>query len=177
MLLSDYAIPGCNVDDLDAELAARLLLTVTDRRLTIPPVIVSGYRTYDEQAELHRLYLAGLGNLAAPPGTSQHERGLAADVHTEDIELVALGDAAYAHGLRQPVPGEPWHLELNPDRQPFGDPMTPQQLADALGGQLDLAGQVCVPLIADDLQSSELYTIAQALSFIHQELKIARIAD
>jgi len=175
MLLSDYAIPGCNVDDLDAELSARLLATVTDRRLTIPPVIVSGYRTYDEQAELYRLYLAGLGNLAAPPGTSEHEFGLAADVHTEDIELVALGDAAYENGLRQPVPGEPWHLELNPDRQPLEAPMTPQQLADALGGTLNLLEQVCVPLVADDLVSFDLYTVAQALSFIHQELKMGRL--
>jgi hypothetical protein len=138
-------------------------------------VIVSGYRTYAEQAELYRLYLAGLGNLAALPGTSSHERGLAADVHTEDIELVALGDAAYENGLRQPVPGEPWHLELDPDRQPLGDPMTPQQLADALGAQLNLAGQVCVPLVADDLKSTNLYTIGQALSFVHQELKMARL--
>lgn len=175
MRLSDYAIPGCNVDDLDAELAARLLATVTDRRLTIPPVIVSGYRTYDEQAQLYRLYVAGLGNLAAPPGTSNHERGLAADVHTENIELVALGDAAYANGLCQPVPGEPWHLQLDPDRQPLEEPMTPQQLADALGGTLNLINQVCVPLVADDLESTELYTVAQALSFVHQELKIARL--
>lgn len=175
MRLTDYAIPGCNVDDLDAELAARLLLTVTDRRLTIPPVIVSGYRTYDEQAELYRLYLDGLGNLAAPPGTSNHEFGLAADVTTEDIELVALGDAAYENGLRQPVPGEPWHLELNPDRQPLEAPMTPQQLADALGGTLNLMEQVCVPLLNDDLTSADLYTVVQTLSFIHQELKMARL--
>lgn len=175
MQLSDYAIPGCNVDDLNAELAARLLATVTDRRLTIPPVIVSGYRTYAEQAELYRLYVAGLGNLAAPPGTSNHEFGLAADVHTEDLELVALGDAAYENGLRQPVPGEPWHLELDPDRQPLEAPMTPQQLADALGGTLNLMDEVCVPLLNDDLTSADLYTVAQALSFIHQELKMARL--
>jgi hypothetical protein len=177
MQLSDYARPGCNVDDLDAELAARLLATVTDHRLTIPPVIVSGYRTFAEQSELYRLYLARIGNLAARPGTSNHERGLAADVHTEAIELVALSDAAYENGLRQPVPGEPWHFELDPNRQPLGDPMTPQQLADALGGQLNPIGQVCVPLVADDLQSTSLYTVAQALSYIHQELKMARLGN
>jgi hypothetical protein len=53
--------------------------------------------------------------------------------------------------------------------------MTPEQLAHALGGTLNLAGQVSVPLIGDDLQSSDLYTVGQALSFIHQELKMARI--
>lgn len=54
--------------------------------------------------------------------------------------------------------------------------MTPVQLAHALGGELNLMGQVCVPLVADDLVSTDLYTIGQALSFIHQELKMARLS-
>jgi hypothetical protein len=54
--------------------------------------------------------------------------------------------------------------------------MTPQELAAATGGTVNLIGQVCVPLISDDLKSDDLYTIGQALSFIHQELKSARLA-
>ena len=63
---------------------------------------------------------------------------------------------------------------LNNDQ--IGTPMTPQEFASATGGTVNLIGQVCVPLVGDDLQSTDLYTVAQALSFIHQELKIARLS-
>lgn len=42
--------------------------------------VVSGGRTYQEQAHLYNLYRSGRGNLAAPPGTSLHESGLAVDL-------------------------------------------------------------------------------------------------
>lgn len=42
--------------------------------------VTSTYRTYAEQARLYARYKAGLGGLAAPPGTSRHERGMAADI-------------------------------------------------------------------------------------------------
>ena len=54
--------------------------------------------------------------------------------------------------------------------------MTPEQLAHALGGGPTSTGQVSVPLIGDDLVSMDMYTVAQALSFIHQELKMARLS-
>lgn len=41
--------------------------------------INSGGRTYAEQAALYAAYRAGRGNLAAKPGTSLHESGIAAD--------------------------------------------------------------------------------------------------
>lgn len=41
---------------------------------------LSGYRTYAQQAELYRAYLAGTGPLAAAPGTSAHESGRALDL-------------------------------------------------------------------------------------------------
>lgn len=68
-------------------------------------------------------------------------------------------------------------VDLFPQLQPQGpeSDMTNDQLAHALGGELNLMGQVCVPLVADDLKSTDLYTVAQALSFIHQELKMARL--
>lgn len=40
--------------------------------------VISGYRTYAEQAALYAKYQAG-GNIAAKPGQSQHEKGLAVD--------------------------------------------------------------------------------------------------
>ena len=41
--------------------------------------IASGGRTYAQQAALYAAYKAGRGNLAAPPGQSLHESGIAAD--------------------------------------------------------------------------------------------------
>lgn len=41
--------------------------------------VTYGHRTHDEQAVLYARYQAG-GALAAPPGTSAHESGLAVDV-------------------------------------------------------------------------------------------------
>lgn len=41
--------------------------------------VISGGRTYAEQAKLYQAYLNGTGNLAAKPGTSVHESGRAVD--------------------------------------------------------------------------------------------------
>jgi hypothetical protein len=68
--------------------------------------VVSGYRSYTEQAELYRRYLDGTGNLAAPPGRSNHNHGDAVDM-TRDC-----APHMRAQGLVTPVPGEPWHWEL-----------------------------------------------------------------
>lgn len=71
--------------------------------------IVSGRRSRAEQEELYRRYKAGTGNLAAKPGTSNHEHGAAVDFGG-DLELVAK--LAPKYGLHAPVRGEPWHWEL-----------------------------------------------------------------
>ena len=42
--------------------------------------LVSAWRDYSVQAYLYDLFLRGLGNLAAPPGSSDHERGIAIDL-------------------------------------------------------------------------------------------------
>ena len=75
------------------------------------PRITSSYRSTEKQAELYALYKAGRGNLAAPPGKSLHERGLALD---------ARGDAAWElamarHRWHRPIINvEPWHWEFRP---------------------------------------------------------------
>lgn len=77
--------------------------------------ISSGFRSRQEQEVLYQKYLNGTGNLAAKPGTSNHESGNAADVK---IGGQSLGDNAQARqialelGLHFPVPGEPWHVEV-----------------------------------------------------------------
>jgi secretion/DNA translocation related TadE-like protein len=70
--------------------------------------VVSGFRTRAEQARLH----AERPGLAAPPGSSMHERGLAADLaFPSDSALRAAHSVAAGCGLTFPVAGEPWHVE------------------------------------------------------------------
>ncbi len=73
----------------------------------------SGFRTYDQQAALYKQE----PNLAAPPGHSNHEKGLAVDLG---------GDMSLAHqlaarfGLYFPMNWEPWHVELASTRTAAG---------------------------------------------------------
>jgi secretion/DNA translocation related TadE-like protein len=70
--------------------------------------IVSGFRTRAEQAALYEQK----PELAAPPGNSNHEVGLAADLGfpTGDAREAAH-DLAAGCGLHFPVPYEAWHVE------------------------------------------------------------------
>lgn len=80
-------------------------------------------RTYDEQKALYRAYLSGMGNLAAPPGRSKHETGLALDIsrgtpaHTWATQggvrlQVKSGEKIKANefGWYRTVPSEAWHF-------------------------------------------------------------------
>jgi LysM repeat protein len=49
---------------------------------------LGAYRTYDQQAELYRKYLNGTGALAAPPGTSEHNLGIALDLATPEMRSI-----------------------------------------------------------------------------------------
>jgi TP901 family phage tail tape measure protein len=71
--------------------------------------VTSGWRSYAEQAALYAAYLNGTGNLAAPPGSSNHEDGRAADI-SPGSEV--FGSAASRFGMGFTVPGESWHIEL-----------------------------------------------------------------
>jgi TP901 family phage tail tape measure protein len=74
-----------------------------------PLRIVSGFRSRARQAQLYAAYLAGRGNLAAPPGRSKHERGLAIDhAPAANASMKAI---AREFRLHYPVRGEPWHVE------------------------------------------------------------------
>jgi hypothetical protein len=78
--------------------------------------ISSGFRSREEQQRLYDAYLAGKGNLAAKPGSSNHESGFAIDIDYPDKDRA--GAAAWVRanaarfGLVLPVRGEDWHLEL-----------------------------------------------------------------
>lgn len=73
--------------------------------------VVSGYRGYAEQSSLYQKYLAGNGNLAAPPGRSDHGLGLSADIVTNQNPKVLTWLRANAgkFGFVNDVPSEDWH--------------------------------------------------------------------
>jgi len=72
---------------------------------------VSAYRTYEQQAELYRLFLAGLGEPANPPGTSSHELGTAVDVPTTEMRWV-IDQIGWKYGWgKVHGPGEWWHVD------------------------------------------------------------------
>lgn len=73
--------------------------------------VTSGYRSPKKQAWLYQRYLAGLQQYpVAPPGTSDHEKGLAIDaVSTDPQKLVALLTSV---GLSWAGPSDPVHFSL-----------------------------------------------------------------
>jgi secretion/DNA translocation related TadE-like protein len=75
-------------------------------RLVPGIVVVSGFRTHQEQARLYR----EKPDLAAPPGSSLHELGLAADLSFPSPAARQRAHAVAAScGLGFEVSGEPWH--------------------------------------------------------------------
>jgi D-alanyl-D-alanine carboxypeptidase len=81
--------------------------------------INSGFRSYTEQKRLYEGYKRGLPgyNLAAPPGTSKHQNGIAFDIRVAGGD----GDPAYdwlkkngpSHGFIRTVNKELWHWEYD----------------------------------------------------------------
>lgn len=119
--LAPYRLSAAtNVDGLDTGFAERLYRLLSDPRLEHRVHIVSGYRTYAQQADLYARWKAGTYDVpaVAKPGTSRHESGRAADLgigwgtkfgwsHVHQVS----GD----YGLHYPVRGEAWHVETNPN--------------------------------------------------------------
>ena len=70
--------------------------------------ITSGHRTRAEQERLYQAYLNGTGNLAAKPGTSNHEKGQAIDFTNTPGAWNWLAKNAEKFGFKN-LKGEPWH--------------------------------------------------------------------
>lgn len=97
--------------------------------------LTSGFRTRDEQARLY----AQKPDLAAPPGHSNHERGVAYDIGG-NLECAHAHAAEY--GLTFPMGHEPWHIEpaglsdqSSPDAytaDPSGMPVAHKEVGDYL---------------------------------------------
>lgn len=175
--LADYALPGAD-PDLEEPFASRLLRLLEFFAGGV--MILSGRRSRAEQERLYALYLAG-GNLAAKPGTSLHELGLAADLDKDDD--LTWGEVHYtaaAFGLRFPIPSENWHTQVDenwiPPLPPEIHDMTKEEFAAAIGAEIPGPGQpfeglVCVPLINNTFDGSDLYPLASAVSWIHDSQK------
>jgi D-alanyl-D-alanine dipeptidase len=81
--------------------------------------ITSGFRTMAEQRYLYDCYRSGRcnsGNLAAPPGYSNHQNGLALDLTTSSW----LANNASRFGFVRTVPSESWHYEYVDGIDPGG---------------------------------------------------------
>lgn len=96
-------------DRLDPTFGAALDQLIADApgRITI----TSGWRSLEQQTELWEAS-DKTGRWVAPPGRSNHERGLAADLDyaTPAVEAWAHTNAA-RYRLTFPMPWEPWHIE------------------------------------------------------------------
>ncbi len=72
--------------------------------------IDSSYRTYAQQQALYNAYLNGTGNLAAKPGTSNHETGTAIDINSGFLAShPEVRSWLASHGWANDVGGEAWH--------------------------------------------------------------------
>jgi len=175
MSLAEYRVSDSVDVSLVDPLAARLLrvLELFGGRV----LIVSGRRSLAEQQKLWDAYVAG-GNLAARPGTSNHERGLAADLRIVDSSVgwADVHSIGRTYGLMWPIPSEDWHTEADPKFVEPEDPdMTPQQMAHVLGCTLDGEGRAVVPV------GGQMYPLANVIAFILDEVQrddllVARIA-
>jgi hypothetical protein len=101
--LPDVARPASGDGGSRAGLAPVMLaaLSRADRMLGRPVTVVSGLRTHAQQQLLWERRAANPYPVA-PPGTSDHERGLAVDVPRSEVDdLLGVASAA---GLCQPLP-------------------------------------------------------------------------
>jgi LAS superfamily LD-carboxypeptidase LdcB len=72
------------------------------------------YRSMEEQVRLYAKYLAGTGNLAAKPGFSNHQSGVAVDINvggTSTAVYAWLAANAARFGFKRTVASESWHWE------------------------------------------------------------------
>ena len=71
---------------------------------------LSAYRSYGQQLYLYDLYVTGRGNLAAPPGTSSHEYGVALDLANPSMRAVVDRIGARYGWAKTEARQEWWHV-------------------------------------------------------------------
>lgn len=81
--------------------------------------ITSGFRSFSQQKNLFDLFKKGKGNLAAKPGSSNHQHGQAFDLNTGGFNTRMykwLEKRAPKLGFVRTVRGEHWHWEYLPEK-------------------------------------------------------------
>ncbi len=80
-------------------------------------LVSTAFRDMAFQEKLYAMYLAGTGSLAAKPGFSNHQGGIALDLETANGTNKAyfwLTNNAAKFGWKRTVSSEPWHWEYLP---------------------------------------------------------------
>ncbi len=121
-----FAITVVTVDGKPAELQtanAYYVMQSAAARDGVSLRVVSGFRSYDEQAYLYSCYVncsCNNCNLAAFPGYSNHQSGFALDLNTYERGVLGwLNRNGGTYGFYRTVPSEDWHWEF------FGPPRAP----------------------------------------------------
>lgn len=99
-------VPGGKVDSSIAGAVKAMMAAAKKDGVTLG--IESSFRSRAEQEKLYAAYKNGTGNLAAKPGTSNHESGLAIDFKNTPGAYDWLAKNAGKFGLKN-LHGEPWH--------------------------------------------------------------------
>jgi hypothetical protein len=183
MSLTPFALSELvDVDNFEDQFALRLERMLIDARLEGRVRISSGYRTTAQQERLYADYIRRDRRppRVAKPGTSNHERGLAADL---DLAWRTPFGWPYVHGIAQeygltfPVPGEPWHVEPRRGAPPLTDPEPP---GDEL---MFTAAELVTEALMRDVPEHDFTTgqtrqvaLVQLLSDLHMELGLLRRA-
>ena len=94
---------------------AFLRIRTAARRAGVQLRVNSGFRSMAQQRYLYRCYKTRScngGNLAAPPGYSNHQSGHALDLNTSARGVYTwLANHGRAYAFRRTVPSERWHWE------------------------------------------------------------------
>lgn len=109
--------------------------------------IVSGFRTMERQRYLYDCWRrrAPGCNLAAPPGYSNHQSGLALDLNTRDRGVYNwLASNGQRYGFRRTVSSEPWHWERPEGSQGPADGGGPDRGCYSHTLERNMGDQACV---------------------------------
>ncbi|MEO6774336.1 MAG: D-alanyl-D-alanine carboxypeptidase family protein [Kofleriaceae bacterium] len=123
-------IEGKNVEVKTAK--AFRVMAKAARKKGVDLRIRSGFRTFAKQQRLYKQYRRGAGNLAAPPGYSNHESGRALDLSVTNHKAFDwLQEHAHTYGFHRTVPGEAWHWEYlgDEDKDALSRPERPSRKA------------------------------------------------
>ena len=124
------------------------------------------YRTYQQQVYLYDQYQNHGGALAARPGTSVHEKGLAVDIYNHGATGLQAHMGRY--GFRRTVPTEPWHYEYTPGGW-AGTPDQPAQPTVTIRKDEDMTGFI--------RNSGGTIAVVNPLTGYKRELKYAEWAS